>query len=191
LGLEYPELKRAVREQYDRFAPAVVLIEEEASGTQLIQELIAVGLHAVTLPAAVRGRTRSCACMRKTAMIENGFVHLPEQAPWLAPYLAELTAFPNDRHDDQVDSTAQMLDWFKSAAREPGGLYCHYRMFAERLRDSYTVHPAGYRQGRASVGGDHAPATCQRSRGISTGPKLAVRYRIRAKLTLGATRSRL
>ena len=58
----------------------------------------------------------------QTAMIENGFVHLPEEAPWLAPYLAELTAFPNAKHDDQVDSTAQMLDWFKSAAREPGGV---------------------------------------------------------------------
>jgi phage terminase large subunit-like protein len=48
--MEYPELKRAVREQYERFAPSVVLIEDEdkASGTQLIQELIADGLHAIT-----------------------------------------------------------------------------------------------------------------------------------------------
>src|SRR5258708_25390247 len=46
--MEYPELKRAVREQYERFAPTVVLIEDKASGTQLIQELIAEGLHAVT-----------------------------------------------------------------------------------------------------------------------------------------------
>jgi len=51
-------------------------------------------------------------------MIENGFVHVPERAPWLAPYLAELTAFPNGKHDDQVDSTTQMLDWFKRAGRE-------------------------------------------------------------------------
>jgi phage terminase large subunit-like protein len=33
----------------------------------------------------------------QTAMIENGFVHVPERAPWLAPYLAELTAFPNGK----------------------------------------------------------------------------------------------
>jgi hypothetical protein len=26
-----------------------------------------------------------------------------------------MTTFPNGRHDDQVDSTAQMLDWFKQA----------------------------------------------------------------------------
>jgi phage terminase large subunit-like protein len=34
--MEYPELKRAVRAQYDRFRPSVVLIEDKASGTQLI-----------------------------------------------------------------------------------------------------------------------------------------------------------
>ena len=99
--MEYPELKRAVREQYERFEPSVVLIEDKASGTQLIQELIADGLHAVT-----RYRPQSDKIMRlhaQTAMIENGFVHLPEQAPWLAPYLAELTAFPNGKHDDQVE----------------------------------------------------------------------------------------
>ena len=95
------ELNRAMREQAQVFHAAVVLIEDKASGTQLIQELIADGLHAVT-----RYRPRSDKIMRlhaQTAMIENGFVHLPERAPWLAPYLAELTAFPNARHDDQVE----------------------------------------------------------------------------------------
>ena len=131
--MEYPELKRAVRDQYERFDPAVVLIEDKASGTQLIQELIAEGLHAVT-----RYRPQSDKVMRlhaQTAMIENGFVHLPDRAPWLAPYLAELTAFPNAKHDDQVDSTAQLLDWFKAAGREPGGFYGYYRMLAQ-MRDA-------------------------------------------------------
>jgi len=49
----------------------------------------------------------------QTALIENGFVHIPETAPWLAEYLHELTVFPNGKHDDQADSTAQFLDWFK------------------------------------------------------------------------------
>jgi hypothetical protein len=75
-------------------------------------------------------------------MIENGFVHLPERAPWLAQYLFELTAFPNGKHDDQVDSTAQMLAWFKGAAREPGGLYGYYRMLAGELRDLQRAGPA-------------------------------------------------
>jgi len=47
------------------------------------------------------------------ALIDNGFVHIPETGPWLDAYLHELTVFPNGKHDDQVDSTAQFLDWFK------------------------------------------------------------------------------
>src|SRR4051794_17695504 len=50
----------------------------------------------------------------QTAMIENGFVYIPETAPWLAEYLHEMTVFPKGKHDDQVDSTAQFLDWFKT-----------------------------------------------------------------------------
>ena len=102
--MEYPELKREVRGQYERFRPHVVLIEDKASGTQLIQELIAEGLYAVT-----RYRPQTDKVMRmhaQTAMIENGFVHVPDTAPWLAPYLHELTVFSHGKHDDQVDSTA-------------------------------------------------------------------------------------
>jgi predicted phage terminase large subunit-like protein len=87
-----------VRGQYERFRPSVVLIEDKASGTQLIQELIGEGLYTVT-----RYRPQTDKVMRmhaQTAMIENGFVHAPEAAPWLAPYLHELTIFPYGKHDD-------------------------------------------------------------------------------------------
>jgi len=132
--MEYPELKRSVREQYERLRPSVVLIEDKASGTQLIQELVADGLYAVT-----RYQPQSDKVMRlhaQTAMIENGFVHLPNAAPWLAQYLHEITTFPNGRHDDQVDSTAQLLDWFKRG-RGPSsnaGIFELYRMQAEEAR---------------------------------------------------------
>src|SRR3984893_3411906 len=46
--LEYPALKRAVREQQSLFAANEVLIEDKASGTQLIQELITDGCYGVT-----------------------------------------------------------------------------------------------------------------------------------------------
>ena len=66
-------------------------------------------------------------------MIENGFVHIPETAPWLGEYLHEITVFPNGKHDDQVDSTAQFLDWFKMPF--PGqGIYEFYRGQAEALQ---------------------------------------------------------
>src|SRR5215470_7441097 len=128
--LEYPALKRAVREQQNLFSANVVLIEDKASGTQLIQELIADGCHGVT-----RYQPTTDKIMRmhaQTAMIENGFVHIPETAPWLAEYLHELTVFPKGKHDDQVDSTAQFLDWFKRPFPSQG-IYEYYRQMAQKL----------------------------------------------------------
>jgi predicted phage terminase large subunit-like protein len=126
----YPDLKRAVREQHRLFNAATVLIEDKASGTQLIQDLVEEGL------SCVRGvKPDGDKIMRlhaQTATIENGFVHLPTSAPWLADYLHELTVFPNGRHDDQVDSTAQALAWTK--LRPPGwGIFEYYRLQYERL----------------------------------------------------------
>jgi len=109
--LEYPALKRAVREQQDLFNADEILIEDKASGTQLIQELISENCHGVT-----RYEPTCDKIMRlhaQTALIENGFVHIPETASWLDAYLHEMTVFPNSKHDDQVDSTAQFLEWFK------------------------------------------------------------------------------
>ena len=105
--MEYPELKRAVREQRDAFEASAMLIEEKVSGTQLIQELIQEGLHAVT-----RYQPQSDKTMRmhaQTAMIENGFVHLPKDAGWLAEYLHELSAFPRGKHDE-VDDIEDQAD---------------------------------------------------------------------------------
>jgi predicted phage terminase large subunit-like protein len=134
--LEYPALKRAVREQQSLYNATEVLIEDKASGTQLIQELNADGCHGVT-----RYQPECDKVMRlhaQTARIENGFVHIPESAPWLAEYLHEMTVFPNGKHDDQVDSTAQFLDWFKKPL--PGqGIRDYYREMAEKLKPSEPV----------------------------------------------------
>ena len=53
----------------------------------------------------------------QTAIIENGFVSLPKEAPWLAEYLHELTTFPKTKFDDQADSTAQALAWITASQR--------------------------------------------------------------------------
>ena len=99
--LSFPELKRAVAEQDQAFRPQVILIEDKASGTQLIQDLLAAGLSKVTRYAPDGDKIMRLHA--QTATIENGFVWLPEQAHWLADYLSELAAFPMGRHDDQVE----------------------------------------------------------------------------------------
>ncbi len=58
----------------------------------------------------------------RAALIEAGQVHLPEEAPWLADFQAEVMAFPHGRHDDQVDSMAQFLNWIEE--RRTNRLIC-------------------------------------------------------------------
>src|ERR1700738_5345338 len=135
--LEYSTLKRAVREQQNLFDATEVLIEDKASGTQLIQELIADGCHRVTRYQPTTDKTMRLNA--QTGMIEKGFVYIPETAPWLAEYLHEMTVFPNGKHDDQVDSTAQFLDWFKRPY--PGqGIFEYYREMAEKLKPPKPVY---------------------------------------------------
>jgi predicted phage terminase large subunit-like protein len=136
--LEYPALKRAVREQQNLFNVSVVLIEANASRTQLIQELVAEGCHGVT-PYQPTG-DKTMRMRAQTAMIENGFVHIPETAPWLAEFLHEMTVFPNGKHDDQADSTAQLLDWYKTPF--PGqNIFELYRRLAEAAEQRRKPQP--------------------------------------------------
>jgi hypothetical protein len=66
--------------------------QDEASGTQLIQVLLVEGLSAVT--RYMPEHDKIMRLYAQTATIENGFVYLPSEAPWLADYLHELTTFP-------------------------------------------------------------------------------------------------
>jgi predicted phage terminase large subunit-like protein len=169
--LEYPALKRAVCEQQSLYNANVVLIEDKASGTQLIQELIIDGCHSVT-----RYQPECDKIMRlhaQTAMIENGFVDLPETAPWLAEYLHEITTFPKGKHDDQVDSTAQFLDWFKMPF--PGqAIFELYRRQFEQLQPPDTRPvclraPIGDRVAADIVGPTHHDRTGRHCRDVRRG----------------------
>jgi len=126
----YPDLKRAVGEQAAAFRPSTILIEDRASGTQLIQELVSEGVHAIKKYDPTGDKTMRMNSV--TSSIENGFVHIPEKAAWLGEYLHELTTFPNGKYDDQADSTSQALDWFKQCAPVYGVLEFWKRLEAER-----------------------------------------------------------
>jgi len=129
--LEYPDLKRSVREQHARWKARTILIEEKASGIQLIQDLRYEGLECVTpyVPQA----EKVMRMLAQTPAIEQGRVYLPEVAHWRADYIRELTSFPKAKHDDQADSTAQALEWFATKGKVPG-IIRYYEQEARRLQ---------------------------------------------------------
>lgn len=108
--LEYPFLKRRINDMARRFGARIVLIEDKGSGTQLIQDLRYErnGVRPIAMDPEADKITRMSAQSDK---IESGRVHLPERAPWLDDFKAEIMAFPNGKYDDQVDSVSQFLNW--------------------------------------------------------------------------------
>ena len=54
----------------------------------------------------------------RAVMFETGKIFLPKAAEWLPAYLEEMLGFPNSRHDDQVDSTSQALDYLQQRFAE-------------------------------------------------------------------------
>jgi predicted phage terminase large subunit-like protein len=109
--MDYPELKRSVLSQIEKYKPTTVLIEDQASGTQLIQEMKALGKYCVK---PYKPPPQSDKIMRfhtQEAKFESGKVFLPSTASWLKEYVREITTFPGTKYDDQVDSTSQALDY--------------------------------------------------------------------------------
>lgn len=109
--LNYPDLRRAVVAQAAAFGAGTILIEDKASGTQLIQDLRSEGVNGVTAYVPPPGTDKLMRLHAQTAMFENGRVYLRRDASWLQDYVHELTTIPGAEYDDQVDSTTQFLHY--------------------------------------------------------------------------------
>lgn len=110
--LEFPALKQKVIAHARYHGADVLLIEDASSGQQLCQALRAEAPNGVPRPIATKALAdKEVRIMRPSAAVEAGEVALPNDAPWLGPFLEELLGFPRARHDDQVDALSQLLNW--------------------------------------------------------------------------------
>lgn len=107
--LEFPDLERRIVAVAEFWQAGLVLIEDQAAGTQLIQDLRRnSGLSIIDIIPKDDKLTRA---MAVSPIIEGGRVWVPVEAPWLADFQREIVRFPKSRHDDQVDSLTQFLGW--------------------------------------------------------------------------------
>jgi predicted phage terminase large subunit-like protein len=104
--VDYPELKRAVRNLASQYAANRVLIEDAGAGTSLVQELLGEVDGIIGVKADDNKITRMSVA---SAKFESGLIYLPERASWLEDFEAELFKFPGSRYDDQCDSVSQAL----------------------------------------------------------------------------------
>lgn len=131
--MEYPDLKRTIVEHSTHHKAQVVLIEDKASGTQLIQDLKASNLSIVKGVQRPSGCDKAMRLEAASLSFENGVIYFPTEAPWLNDFVAELTGYPGTKHDDQVDSTSQFIEWMKAHGGEPA-IMAFYRMQVEDLQ---------------------------------------------------------
>lgn len=110
--LEFPDLKRkaiSINSMYRGQGLRGMWIEDNASGQSLIQELRNDSGVAV-LPWKPGSNDKVLRATSITPLVEAGRVFIPEEADWLDDWLAETSAFPSVKHDDQVDSFVMLVD---------------------------------------------------------------------------------
>jgi len=110
--LDFPELKAATLRLAKEWRSNAILIEDAASGTQLLQALWAEAPSGV--PTPIRTKATADKVMRfagQSHRVEAGDLLLPREAPWLASFLHELLGFPRVKFDDQADALVHLLEW--------------------------------------------------------------------------------
>lgn len=84
----------------------ITLIEDKANGTAIIQMLRdeVFGIVAVQPDASKEARVNAI-----SYIIEAGNVYIPNDRDWTFEFVEQCAKFPNDVHDDMVDSMSQCL----------------------------------------------------------------------------------
>lgn len=136
--LETPDLRRAIVRLTQTYDADATLVEAGDIGRAIVQDLRQTG---PIRPMLQQPRfDKEARLLAQAARFEAGQVHVPTDAPWLGVYLEELLAFPNGRHDDQVDSTSQALTWL--TARTPVQREMVRRNIARRNPTRTVMRPA-------------------------------------------------
>ena len=110
--VEMPQLESAAIANASKHNPAAIVIENKASGVGLRQTL----MQRTSLPIIKFEPGQNSKVVRAAAAtptVEAGNCFLPEAAPWVEDFIQEHEKFPLGSHDDQVDTTSMMVEYFK------------------------------------------------------------------------------
>jgi predicted phage terminase large subunit-like protein len=116
--METPDGKREIRNIAAMDPPNVILIEDKASGQNIIQELGRETTLPI-IPFKIGTNDKEERAKLATPTVEAGQVFLPEDAPWLVEFLDMMATFPNGKHDEDSDCMAQAIIWIQLQKRKP------------------------------------------------------------------------
>jgi hypothetical protein len=107
----YSCLKNEIEKQINKYVPKFVLIEDKASGQQIIQDLKFSGFKNIkAIRPTLDKLTRFASVIH---LFESGAVLIPMHSAFNRVLISEITNFPNSKNDDIVDSISQFLNFIK------------------------------------------------------------------------------
>lgn len=140
--ISFPELRDKAREMwmavygtYEQHANTI-LIEDKGSGISLRQDLQAEGIPVTKFNPGRADKVQRANVV--APIIKDGFIYLPESqkypgnpSTWANDMMEEITMFPNDDHDDYVDSISQALHYLNQL----GYLKSNLNVYREDLEE--------------------------------------------------------
>lgn len=107
--VEFPNLKKAVIDSYQKNKPDIILIEDKASGISLIQELksLPIPIKAIKVDKDKIARANAA-----SPFIESGNVFIIDK-PFANEVIQICEDFPEGAEDDTVDSITQAINYVK------------------------------------------------------------------------------
>lgn len=113
----YPDLKKEVIKLAQKYNPKFILIEDKASGQQIIQDLKLENFNnIIPIRPKIDKITRFASVLN---LFQAGLILLPKNANYKTILLKELTTFPYSPHDDIIDSISQFLNFIKTSTSRP------------------------------------------------------------------------
>jgi predicted phage terminase large subunit-like protein len=107
----YPHLKIQVEKLANSYNPKHILIEDKASGQQLIQDLrFENHSNIIGIKPKLDKITRFAAII---SLFQSGRLLLPQNSPFKNSVIEEITTFPHSKNDDIVDAISQFLNFIK------------------------------------------------------------------------------
>ncbi|XVN40508.1 MAG: phage terminase large subunit [Rickettsia endosymbiont of Argas persicus] len=115
--INYPELKNLTEKLANQFKPKFILIEDKASGQQLIQDIGNLGdsIRVIGIKPKLDKVTRFASVV---PLFQAGIALLPKQSNINNIILKELLNFPHVKKDDIVDSVSQFLNFMKNKSTQ-------------------------------------------------------------------------
>jgi predicted phage terminase large subunit-like protein len=115
---ELPIVRKKIIEFDGQYRPDVIIVDGIGIGRGLVQELRAGSMSHVF---STRSKGKESDAHEVAPLIEGGRIFVPVSCFGLEDFRNEVIAFPNGKHDDQVDSMVQFLKNRRDCVRQAQG----------------------------------------------------------------------